>query len=321
MAADHKRLYWADALQNLLKEHLPFHPGDTDEFRELTRRFAAIEHMFLERESLRAYYGGCMGIPCPGHDDVDMCETAPVASMQIQLMEDVFFALRLYHYANAGDNRGWMNLFRSWARYAPFRAHFRELDQNFSTRFVSFYYAYIEGWAPIDDEPVPHAWDISITVPKTERVTIHGRREDEEIVRRARELSAKEEEQRKAQRAEAEMEAEKSASTVDTPAAAMQGETVEKSPRAAALARATDPPGYCPDGATARSVTRAREVSVARAKELATPTYTIKGIYLDRGRREAGTPQGEPPSGHRDEQTPPDRTHGGTPTPPPGEPV
>ena len=80
--------------------------------------------------------------------------------MQIQLMEDVYFSVRLDQYVNARDNRGWVNLFRLWSYSETFRRHFNQLQTIYSTDFVAFYYNYIEGWAPIDEEPVPHAWDV-----------------------------------------------------------------------------------------------------------------------------------------------------------------
>jgi hypothetical protein len=257
---------WADALQQLLMQHTPFQPSDTEDFKELTRQFSALEQLFLEKTGLRSYYAGCMGIVCEDATPPDPCETVHVASMQIQLMEDAFFSLRLYHYANAPDNRGWMNLFRSWGRYDLFRRHFKELEPHFSRRFVSFYYSYIETWDAIDQEPVPHAWDVSGGIPEIEQPP----EEDllpEELERR-----------RQAGR------------------------------RTAVEATLVN---Y-------RGVTAA---GVARAKAVSTPTHTVKGLHLDRGRREAGTPYGKPPGRHRDAPAGTSGEHSETPTPPSGEPA
>jgi hypothetical protein len=75
-------------------------------------------------------------------------------------MEDAYFSLRLDQYANARDNRGWMNLFRRWARSETFRKHFSALQTVYSTDFVAFYCNYIDGWEEIDKQPLPHAWDV-----------------------------------------------------------------------------------------------------------------------------------------------------------------
>ena len=100
-----------------------------------------------------------MGLPDPGPTPTD-AEPVNVAAMQIQLMEDTYFALRLDQYANARDNRGWMNLFRRWGRCRIFQNYFRELQSNYSNDFVAFYCNYIQGWDTIDRFPLPHAWDV-----------------------------------------------------------------------------------------------------------------------------------------------------------------
>ena len=73
-----------------------------------------------------------------------------VIAMQIQLMEDAYFALRLDLYANARDNRGWMNLFRRWGRSDVSTTASVMLHWNYSNDFVTFYCNYIQDWREID---------------------------------------------------------------------------------------------------------------------------------------------------------------------------
>jgi hypothetical protein len=80
--------------------------------------------------------------------------------MQAQLMEDVFFVLRLDRYGNARDNRGWMNLLRRWGRSPTFNKRFDELRSTFSQEFVEFYVLYLrKRYGTIEQSPIPHPWD------------------------------------------------------------------------------------------------------------------------------------------------------------------
>jgi hypothetical protein len=267
MVADESIRQWQEAVQALLILHTPLHPADNADFRELTRNFSALERLFIDKPALRWYYAECMGLKC---DDVtrsaDPCKTVNVAAMQLQLMEDAFFSLRLYQYANAPDNRGWMNLFRSWGRGVTFQRHASDLSVHFSARFMGFYRDYVENWPAIDAAPVPHAWELAPTIPVYEKpinddllVEEQRRRNDEEGVSRAKILAA---------------------TYVD---------------------------------AAAESIRKAWEHG-HRLREL-------KGIYLDRGRQEAGTPEGLPPGKERDPMPTKEREHGEAPVPPPGEPA
>ena len=50
-----------------------------------------------------------------------------VSLEQARLMEYVFITLNLGRHGNAPDNRGWMNLFRSWARSETFQVEFDKI--------------------------------------------------------------------------------------------------------------------------------------------------------------------------------------------------
>jgi hypothetical protein len=149
------------AWDDLLIYHSPFRAADSEgEFRELTSKLAELEKLVVDTPGLVPYYRECMGLPKHLPAGIEPLDPVNLIVMQIQLMEDVYFSLRLDQYANARDNRGWMNLFRRWAASQTFRDHFKELQTVYSSDFVAFYCNYIEGWGPIDQEPLPHAWDV-----------------------------------------------------------------------------------------------------------------------------------------------------------------
>ena len=186
MSMDDPARLWQGALQALLLQHVPFHPSETEDFKELTRQFAGLEQMFLEQEKLRSYYAGCMQIACANAKPSDPCDTVHAAAMQLQLMEDAYFSLRLYQYANAPDNRGWMNLFRAWGRYGVFKAHVKQLAPNYSSGFIQFYQDYIEDWPSIDSYPIPHVWDLGGVVPEYEQPPLEELLPEEIAVIKAR---------------------------------------------------------------------------------------------------------------------------------------
>jgi hypothetical protein len=247
---------WQDALQRLLRQHVPFHPSDTEDFKELTRQYSALEQLFLDDERLRGYYAECMQIECVPPVESDPCVTIHAAAMQLQLMEDVFFSLRLYQYPNAPDNRGWMNLFRSWSRSELFRRHFRELAAIFSKEFVRFYEDYIEEWASIDSHPVLHGWDLATRPPDYEMPPPQDLLPEE----RAR------------------LERDRKCTRVQITESNYAAETAD----------------------AAKTIAKVQQVR----------HRVIKGIWLDRGRREAGAAHGEPVGDEGTTSPPADRSHG-----------
>ena len=152
-----------DAWDDLLIHHSPFKAADSDHFRELSKTLNELEQVVIENPGLHAYYRECMlpadSIPAPASDATPI-DPINLIVMQIQLMEDAYFSLRLDQYANAHDNRGWMNLFRTWAKSETFQRHFQQLQTMYSNDFVTFYCHYIHRWGLIDTEPLPHAWDV-----------------------------------------------------------------------------------------------------------------------------------------------------------------
>ena len=156
--ADEKTMRWADAWQQLVYEHSPFRAIDDVDFQSLLRQLGELEQLFLTTDDLGAYYAEWEPSATPAKESSKPELTIHVAAIQLQLMEDAFYSLRLDRYANAPDNRGWMNLFRRWATSPTFRAHVKHLEPTFSRQFVGFYQHYIENWGP--DLPVPHPWDV-----------------------------------------------------------------------------------------------------------------------------------------------------------------
>jgi hypothetical protein len=160
-----ENLAWDD----LLIYHSPFRAADSEEeFRELTGRLGELEKLVLDTPGLVPYYRECTGLPEQDlPSGIAPVDPVNLIVMQIQLMEDVYFSVRLDQYANARDNRGWINLFRRWSHSETFRTHFHQLQTIYSSDFVAFYCNYIEGWAPIDEEPLPHAWDVLYATEQT----------------------------------------------------------------------------------------------------------------------------------------------------------
>jgi hypothetical protein len=129
--------------RDLQHQHAPFHAADTETFQDLTDKYTDIEQMYPNEPS---------GAPTPE-------EARSSWAVRLQLMEDVFLAVKLGRYPNAPDNRGWMNIFRTWSRHPGFDAAFTALCGHYTPAFVAFCDDYIRGWASIEDQPVPHPWD------------------------------------------------------------------------------------------------------------------------------------------------------------------
>jgi hypothetical protein len=151
-----KKMRWSDAWQRLVYEHSPFRAADSEGFQELLDQLRALEQLFLSTSGLHAYVSE-WDEPEPA-SPTPSSMTRHAAAIQLQLMEDVFYSLRLDRHANAPDNRGWMNLFKTWTRSPTFREHAKQLRPTFSRQFFAFYWLYIESWEI--DVPVPHPWDV-----------------------------------------------------------------------------------------------------------------------------------------------------------------
>jgi hypothetical protein len=141
----------------LQRHHSPFGAADHPDFQRTAAQFVAIEREFVDH---LAYYEECyFAGPAYAGPLPSTAALRRLVMAQATLMEDVYLTLNLRHYANAPDNRGWMNVFRLWARSATFRQEMKAIETNFSESFVVFYRNFIKNKQPLETEPIPHPWD------------------------------------------------------------------------------------------------------------------------------------------------------------------
>ena len=154
----------------LQTSHTSFRATEQREYQSLVRRLLELEQLFLDRHELQWYYEECMrpetgamtasSAPTVSAPPTQRTSVDQVAAIQAQLMEDVYYTLQLSRYANAPDNRGWVNLLRRWGRSENFNRRFDELKTTFSLEFVQFYELYLREYRwTIDEWPIPHPWD------------------------------------------------------------------------------------------------------------------------------------------------------------------
>ncbi|MFQ5684304.1 MAG: hypothetical protein ACE5HC_13670 [Candidatus Binatia bacterium] len=153
--------------------HLPFKAADHVETQRATDALKDLERMLLSEEALREYYEECYRDPETAEasriERPPPAKVAQACTIQARLMEQVFFTLRLDRYANAPDNRGWMNLFRCWGNSPTFNGQFENMKATSNPNFIEFYNRYVEKWSPID-KPIPHPWDSQRERTRNERV-------------------------------------------------------------------------------------------------------------------------------------------------------
>jgi hypothetical protein len=151
--------------------HTPFRATEQEEFQRLVTMLRDLEKTFRGDPTLCDYYletmapgplevGGGSWTPHSPKAVPDFdCTVRQMAELQARFMEDVFFVLRLDRFANAPDNRGWMNLFRRWGRSPRFNAVFDQIHSTLTSDFVAFYDVHLFMYMnPIDTYPVPHPW-------------------------------------------------------------------------------------------------------------------------------------------------------------------
>jgi hypothetical protein len=150
--------------------HTSFRAVEQAEYWTLVRRLQELDNLFLQHRELDNYYRDCLMPEKPENEPASLedvrwtaepnPETEKIISLQAQLLEDMFFVLRLDRYANAPDNRGWVNLARRWGRSLIFNERFDALRAMFSREFIAFYDLYLR-YNPftIDYSPIPHPWD------------------------------------------------------------------------------------------------------------------------------------------------------------------
>jgi len=151
------------AWRHLVLIHTSFQATEQKEYRRLIDGLREIERLFFDFPELDAYYEEWAPVAWaavrPG-SAAPSARIRHVAAIQAQFMEDVYFVLQLARFANALDNRGWMNLFRAWGRSKTFNENFDRLRPTFSGEFEEFYDLYVRDYPGLIEEyPVPHPWD------------------------------------------------------------------------------------------------------------------------------------------------------------------
>jgi len=148
--------------------HTPFRAIEQRDYRWLADWLIGLERYFLEHEGLEPYYHECFEreTPTMGPAVVEVprsdyaAEIDHMAASQVRFMEQAYFVLQLERYANAPDNRSWMNLFRRWGRSPTFNRAVDRLRSVSTLDFLEFYDWYLRHYSRrIDEDPVPHPWD------------------------------------------------------------------------------------------------------------------------------------------------------------------
>lgn len=143
-----------DAWRTLLFAHMPFHLPDQNQATRLLEALSEIEADIPNAEGTDSE-----AIDSP-HGALLERERRLLAHKRLRFMEQAFIILRLDRYANAPANRGWMNMFRSWSRGAAIDAEFELVEPQFNKAFVYFFANDLRNRRPIDDDPIPHPWDV-----------------------------------------------------------------------------------------------------------------------------------------------------------------
>lgn len=111
--------------------------GETDDLKDLERLLR--DDPDLLRYDLEMYPELCsvFGMD-PGTITANPRAALHTCNLQIQLMEQVYLAVKLEEFHGHALNRGWMNLFRRWTSSATFRLFWPALCGMYSQQFVRF---------------------------------------------------------------------------------------------------------------------------------------------------------------------------------------
>ncbi len=111
--------------------------GETDDLKDLERLLR--DDPDLLRYDLEIYpeLRSVFGID-PGSVAANPRAALHTCNLQIQLMEQVYLAVKLEDYHGHALNRGWMNLFRRWTCSATFRLFWPTVCSMYSQQFVRF---------------------------------------------------------------------------------------------------------------------------------------------------------------------------------------
>lgn len=111
--------------------------GETDDLKDLERLLR--DDPDLLRYDLEIYPELCsvFGLD-PGSAALNPRAALHTCNLQIQLMEQVYLAVKLEEFHGHALNRGWMNLFRRWTSAATFRLFWPTVCGMYSQQFVRF---------------------------------------------------------------------------------------------------------------------------------------------------------------------------------------
>ena len=127
------RLHWMTTPPGMQESFL----GETDDLKDLERLLR--DDPELLRYDLEIYPELCSVF---GMDQGSLTPNPRAAlhtcNLQMQLMEQVYLAVKLEEFHGHALNRGWMNLFRRWTASATFRLFWPTLCGMYSQQFVRF---------------------------------------------------------------------------------------------------------------------------------------------------------------------------------------
>ena len=127
------RSYWMTTPAGMQESFL----GETDDLKDLERLLR--DDPDLLRYDLEIYPELCSVF---GMDQGTVAPNPRAAlhtcNLQVQLMEQVYLAVKLEEFHGHALNRGWMNLFRRWTSSATFRLFWTTLCGMYSQQFVRF---------------------------------------------------------------------------------------------------------------------------------------------------------------------------------------
>lgn len=127
------RSHWVTTPSGMQESFL----GETDDLKDLERLLR--DDPDLLRYDVEIYPELCsvFGLD-PGSTALNPRAALHTCNLQIQLMEQVYLAVKLEEFHGHALNRGWMNLFRRWTSSATFRMFWPTVCSMYSQPFVRF---------------------------------------------------------------------------------------------------------------------------------------------------------------------------------------
>lgn len=123
----------------------PVPPSIADSFLAQTQEFIKLEHTLRSDPTLASYDAeiypelkSLLGVNPHILPPDDLRSVLHIVTVQVQIMENVFYAVNLNEYHAHQLNRGWINLFRRWTATPTFRRIWPGLRATFSKAFVDF---------------------------------------------------------------------------------------------------------------------------------------------------------------------------------------